>query len=188
MKRPEKPTGTTGAVVSWMEYPCPVAEKCAVMPPTVKSMGKGVWSGALSKSNKTLCASAGTSRRLARTMKICVFTMVLPGAGWLWMHQPEETQSIGRRDGGLIMRADDDVDGVGFGCPIGRAQIRILLQDIIAKISQPGKDQRVGWRCQGGYMRAEIGHQRLVHDVGETVAGRGACHDTVFRPVQKAIP
>ena len=58
MKRPVKPSGTTGALVSWIEKPWPVAEKWAVIPPAVWSIGSELCSGALLKSKSTVWAEA----------------------------------------------------------------------------------------------------------------------------------
>ena len=48
-----------------MEKPSPVAEKWAVMPLTVRSMGSEVWMGAFSKSNRTGCARADVNGNIA---------------------------------------------------------------------------------------------------------------------------
>ncbi len=60
MPRPENPLGSTPITwaVFWIEKPCPVAEKCAWTPPTVRSKGSGAYCGPSLKSNSTLVADA----------------------------------------------------------------------------------------------------------------------------------
>src|SRR5579883_2903161 len=54
--KPEKPFGRTPitCAVFWTENPWPVAEKCAVIPPSVRSKGVGVNCGPLLKSNSAV--------------------------------------------------------------------------------------------------------------------------------------
>jgi hypothetical protein len=77
------PCGTTGAVLSWMEYPWPVAEKCAVIPFTVWLIGNGEWSGALSKSNSTTWAETWKNCEITlkrnKVMQVVKIELHFPG-------------------------------------------------------------------------------------------------------------
>jgi hypothetical protein len=53
--RPENPGGVKPSTLAfWMEYPCPVADKRAVIPPDVWYIGNDVKRGALLKSKSTV--------------------------------------------------------------------------------------------------------------------------------------
>src|SRR5512140_1742543 len=75
MQLPVNPAGVKPMVLAGcMEYPSPVAEKCAVIPPTVRVIGRVAETGALSKSNRTAWAWArGISTYSIRTGTSALF-------------------------------------------------------------------------------------------------------------------